>query len=169
MDIIKSILPEELLDEVPSGFTITGHIAHMNLRERYLPYKNLIGEIVVDKNPKIRTVVNKIEDVGVASAYRTFPMEIIAGEDDTAVEVHENGCRFQFDFKDVYWNSRLEGEHSRLIKMFEKGQAVCDVMAGVGPFAIPAGKKKVFVWANDLNPKSYKALRHNISLNKASL
>lgn len=44
-----------------------------------------------------------------------------------------------------------------------------DVMAGVGPFAIPAAKKKCQVLANDLNPESYKWLKHNMQLNKVKV
>lgn len=43
---------------------------------------------------------------------------------------------------------------------------VYDVFAGVGPFAVPAGRKKCIVIANDLNPDSYKWLKHNFTLNK---
>jgi tRNA G37 N-methylase Trm5 len=42
-------------------------------------------------------------------------------------------------------------------------------MAGIGPFAVPAGKKGVFVWANDKNPESYKYLDIAIQRNKVSL
>jgi tRNA (guanine37-N1)-methyltransferase len=45
---------------------------------------------------------------------------------------------------------------------------VYDVMAGIGPFAVPAAKKKCSVLANDLNPESYKWLQHNIELNKVT-
>jgi tRNA (guanine37-N1)-methyltransferase len=41
-------------------------------------------------------------------------------------------------------------------------------MAGIGPFAVPAGKKGVFVWANDMNPESYKCLKTAIEKNKVS-
>lgn len=39
----------------------------------------------------------------------------------------------------VYWNSRLEAEHSRLVSTFSPSDVVVDVMAGIGPFAVPAG------------------------------
>ncbi|KAK9241219.1 Met-10+ like-protein-domain-containing protein [Lipomyces kononenkoae] len=163
-EILMSILPLDLLSEVPSGFTMTGHIAHMNLRDEYLPYKHIIGEIVLDKNPKVRTVVNKLDSID--TVFRTFEMEVLAGEPDFNVEQHESNCRFQFDFSKVYWNSRLHTEHDRLISTFKTGEAVCDVFAGVGPFAVPAGKKNVIVLANDLNKYSYDGMVHNIKLNK---
>lgn len=164
-EILAAILPEDLLDEIPSGFTNVGHIAHMNIREEYLPYRFLIGQVVLDKNSAmIRTVVNKLDSID--TVYRTFAMEVLAGEEDFMVEQSESNCRFRFNFAKVYWNSRLHTEHSRLIDRFHKGEAVCDVFAGVGPFAVPAGKRGVIVLANDLNPDSYESLVENIRLNK---
>lgn len=166
VDIMKSILPLESQDEIPVGFAIVGHIAHLNLREQYLPYKNLIAEVIRDKNPTIRTVINKIDNVGDESEYRTFAYEVLAGPDDMNVELREAECVFKFDYSKVYWNSRLSTEHGRLVDLFSPGDVVCDVMAGVGPFAIPAGKKGVFVWANDLNPDSYGSMKDAVKRNK---
>lgn len=81
----------------------------------------------------------------------------------------ENDCRFTFDFREVYWNSRLHTEHERLITKFDKGDLVADVFAGVGPFAIPAAKKGCAVLANDLNPSSHKYLTLNIAENRVRL
>ncbi|CCX29652.1 Similar to tRNA (guanine(37)-N1)-methyltransferase; acc. no. D5GN29 [Pyronema omphalodes CBS 100304] len=164
-EIVGAVLPEGL-DDVPGSFAQAGHLAHLNLRSQYLPYKHLLAQVILDKNPQIRTVVNKLEDVGTHSVFRTFPMEILAGPEDTTVEVKESACNFVFDFAKVYWNTRLSHEHERVVAKFQPGEAVCDVMAGVGPFAIPAGKKGVFVYANDLNPESYKAMLDNVSRNK---
>jgi tRNA (guanine37-N1)-methyltransferase len=124
--------------------------------------------VLADKNPMVKTVINKLDTVGAENAFRTFQYEVLVGEDDLNVEVHEQGCTFKFDFAKVYWNTRLHTEHERLCSIFAEGDAVCDVTAGVGPFAVPAGKKKVFVWANDLNPESYKSLETNINLNKVA-
>lgn len=57
-EILKQILPEDI-GVIPTGFEIIGDIAHMNLTGKYLDYKYLIGQVVLDKNPSLRTVVNK--------------------------------------------------------------------------------------------------------------
>ena len=49
---------------------------------------------------------------------------------------------------------------------FQAGEAICDVFAGVGPFAVPAGRRRCFVLANDLNPDSYGSMTGNITANK---
>ncbi|OTB06614.1 hypothetical protein M426DRAFT_20712 [Hypoxylon sp. CI-4A] len=168
-DIMKCLLPADVRDEhdgVPGGFNPAGHVAHMNLKEKFLPYKKLIAAVLLDKNPVIKTVINKVANVGTESEFRTFAYEVLAGPDDLNVEVRENECVFRFDYSKVYWNSKLEGEHRRLVHLFQPGEVVCDLMAGIGPFAIPAGKRGVFVWANDYNPESYRYLDENIKRNK---
>ncbi|KAJ5520412.1 tRNA transferase Trm5/Tyw2 [Penicillium fimorum] len=165
-EIISSVLPEDMMEEIPQGFTQVGHVLHLNLRAQYLPYKHIIAEVLMDKNPTIRTVINKTEDVGSHSQFRTFPFELLTGENDLNVIQHEQDCEFRFDYARVYWNSRLETEHRRLVEKFEPCEMVCDVMAGVGPFAVPAGRKKIFVWANDLNPHGYEVMQDAITRNK---
>lgn len=162
-DILQAVLPEQHLLEYPSGYAQAGHVAHLNLRNEFKPYGKLIGQVILDKNPKIETVVDKLDTID--TKFRTFKMEVLAGRDDLLVQQSESGCKFVFDFSKVYWNSRLSTEHERLIKKFLPGEAVADVFAGVGPFAVPAGKKDVFVLANDLNPESYKYLLQNITGN----
>ncbi|KAF2468119.1 guanine methyltransferase Trm5 [Lindgomyces ingoldianus] len=171
LEIMNAIIPpsdQSGHDDLPTGFSMVGHVAHLNLRDKYLPYKHLIAAVLADKNPTVTTVINKLDNVGSESAYRTFQYEVLYGPDDMDVTVSEQHCTFSFNFANVYWNSRLQGEHERLCDMFQEGDAICDVMAGVGPFAIPAGKKKCFVWANDLNPDSYKYLLEGIQKNKVA-
>ena len=126
----------------------------------------MIATVLLDKNPTIRTVINKTDEVGEHNEYRTFNYELLTGDLDMNVEIHEENCKFRFDYSKVYWNSRLNTEHRRLVQKFQPGEAVCDVMAGVGPFAVPAAKKNVFVWANDLNPDSFASLDDAVRRNK---
>ncbi|OQR92280.1 tRNA (guanine-N(1)-)-methyltransferase [Achlya hypogyna] len=163
--VLRKLLPESIT-EIPSSFETIGHIAHLNLREFHLPYKHLIGQVILDKNePRIKTVVNKTDTID--TVFRTFPMEVLAGEDNMVVELNESGCHFTFNFAQVYWNSRLQQEHLRMIRQFDpKKDVICDMMCGIGPFAVPLAKKGCTVYANDLNPKSYEYLQLNRAKNK---
>ena len=121
------------------------------------------GQVILDKNSQIKTVVNKVNTID--ETFRFFHMELLAGEDEMVTTTKEHGCSFYFDFSKVYWNSRLQSEHKRLVDTFDKTDVICDMFAGVGPFAIPAAKKGCVVYANDLNPQSFSSLKKNCQLN----
>ncbi|NXY43662.1 TRM5 methyltransferase, partial [Ceuthmochares aereus] len=161
-EILRAVLPEG--QDVTSGFSRVGHIAHFNLRDHQLPYRHLIGQVIIDKNPGITCVVNKTSIID--STYRNFQMEVLAGESNLVTKVKENNIMYELDFSKVYWNPRLSTEHSRIVELLKPGDVLFDVFAGIGPFAIPAAKKKCHVFANDLNPESYSWLLHNCKLNK---
>ncbi|GME54715.1 tRNA methyltransferase trm5 [Neofusicoccum parvum] len=166
-EIMSAVVPEDNQEDAyPKRFSQVGHILHLNLRDSHQPYKQLIAQVLKDKSHNIETVISKIDSVGDESEFRTFSYEVLVGSPDLNVELHEEGCTFKFDYSKVYWNSRLQGEHRRMVQAFKEGEAVCDVMAGVGPFAVPAGKKRIFTWANDLNPESYACMADAIQRNK---
>ncbi|EDW79278.2 uncharacterized protein Dwil_GK19130 [Drosophila willistoni] len=161
-EILKSILPLE--EEGLTSYSRIGHIVHLNLRDHLLPFKSIIGQILLDKLPNCRSVVNKASTID--NTYRNFQMELICGQDDYQVETKENGIPFEFDFSQVYWNPRLSTEHERIVKLLQPGDVLYDVFAGVGPFSVPAAKKRCQVMANDLNPHSFQWLQHNAKRNK---
>ncbi|XP_054305210.2 tRNA (guanine(37)-N1)-methyltransferase isoform X4 [Pongo pygmaeus] len=161
-EILRAVLPEG--QEVTSGFSRVGHIAHLNLRDHQLPFKHLIGQVMIDKNPGITSAVNKINNID--NMYRNFQMEVLSGEQNMMTKVRENNYTYEFDFSKVYWNPRLSTEHSRITELLKPGDVLFDVFAGVGPFAIPVAKKNCTVFANDLNPESHKWLLYNCKLNK---
>uniref|UniRef100_A0A8C6QWU7 tRNA (guanine(37)-N1)-methyltransferase n=1 Tax=Nannospalax galili TaxID=1026970 RepID=A0A8C6QWU7_NANGA len=161
-EILKAVLPDG--QDVTSGFSRVGHIAHLNLRDHQLPFKHLIGQVMIDKNPGITSAVNKISNID--NTYRNFQMEVLSGDQNMLTKVRENNYTYEFDFSKVYWNPRLSTEHSRIIELLNPGDVLFDVFAGVGPFVIPAAKKNCIVFANDLNPESHKWLLHNCKLNK---
>uniref|UniRef100_A0A2P2IN14 tRNA (guanine(37)-N1)-methyltransferase n=1 Tax=Rhizophora mucronata TaxID=61149 RepID=A0A2P2IN14_RHIMU len=161
--ILKQILPPGV--EVPSSFETIGHIAHLNIHDELLPYKRVIAKVIYDKNyPRIKTVVNKVGTI--MNEFRVPKFEILAGEKNMITEVKQYGATFKLDYSLVYWNSRLEHEHIRLVSQFRPGEIICDMFAGIGPFAIPAAQKGCVVYANDLNPDSIHYLKINAKLNK---
>ncbi|KAG8388497.1 hypothetical protein BUALT_Bualt02G0131800 [Buddleja alternifolia] len=158
---------------VPYSFTLgysywgAGHIAHLNITDEALPYKDVIAKVIYDKNyPRIKTIVNKVGSI--TNEFRVPKFEILAGEGHMVTEVRQYGAIFKLDYSLVYWNSRLEHEHLRLISKFEVGDTICDMFAGIGPFAIPAAQKGCQVYANDLNPDSIHYLKINAEINKAA-
>ncbi|XP_035543789.1 tRNA (guanine(37)-N1)-methyltransferase 1 isoform X2 [Juglans regia] len=134
-EILEATLPKDII--VPSAFETVGHVAHLNLREEHLPYKNLIAKL-----------------------------EVLAGNHSLVTTVVENGMRFHVDLATVYWNSRLATERQRLLNGFTRNDVVCDVFTGVGPIAISAAKIVKRVYANDLNPYAVEYLERNCVLNK---
>ena len=160
--VLRKLLPQGM--EVPSAFEQVGHVAHVNLRDEQLPYKAVIGQVLLDKNSRLRSVVNKVESI--SNELRVFPMELLAGEPSLVTKVRENGAVFELDYREVYWNSRLEREHWRVVEQIGEDEVVCDMMAGIGPFAMPAALRGSKVYANDLNPHSAHWLRRNVAANK---
>lgn len=116
--------------------------------------------------PRIKTVVNKVGSI--TNEFRVPKFEILKGENDMVTEVKQYGATFKLDYSLVYWNSRLEHEHIRLVSLFQPGEIICDMFAGIGPFAIPASQKECIVYANDLNPDSVRYLKVNSEINKVS-
>jgi tRNA G37 N-methylase Trm5 len=118
------------------------------------------------KNKQITTILNKVGTI--TNEYRVPTFEVLAGEENLVTEVKQHGAIFQLDYGLVYWNSRLEQEHIRLVSQFKANEVICDMFAGIGPFAIPAAQKGCIVYANDLNPISVKYLEINARINKVS-
>ncbi|KAF1783383.1 SAM-dependent methyltransferase TRM5/TYW2-type [Phytophthora cactorum] len=135
--VLSELLPQGM--DIPSSFETVGHIAHLNLRDNQLPYKNVIGQVILDKNAQIRTVVNKTDNI--ETKFRTFPMERSIG-------------------------TRVCSRNTCVSSSDKPHDVVCDMMCGIGPFAIPLALNGSKVYANDLNPRSYHYLKENIVLNK---
>ncbi|EZA56362.1 tRNA (guanine-N(1)-)-methyltransferase [Ooceraea biroi] len=161
-EVLRAILPGDI--PAPTAYSLIGHIVQLNLRDVHLPFKAIIGQVFLDKTASARTVVNKVNTID--TTFRYFAMEILAGERNTVTTAKEHGCTYQFDFAQVYWNPRLSTEHTHMTTFMTPGDVLYDVFAGVGPFAVPAARKKVQVLANDLNPESYKWLQKNAAINK---
>lgn len=171
-EVLRRLLPAGI--DIPSSFEQAGQLCHLNLRDSQLPYRYLIGQVILDKNKSVKTVVNKTGKI--ETEFRTFPMEHLAGDASTVVRLKEHQCLFEFEYRDVYWNSRLQEEHGRLIEALfihpvlasQQRPVLADCTCGIGPFSLPIVKQVhgVISHANDLNPESIRWLARNAELNK---
>ena len=168
-DALQMLLPKNIREQDrPSGFEVIGDIAHMNLHESLLDYRFQIGQVVLDKNKNLRTVVRKVGQI--ESEFRFYDLECIAGEKDNYETIQvEDKVRFKVDISKVYWCSKLATERTRMINTFLKdGEVLCDMFCGIGPLAVKSAvmRKGLRVVCNDLNPEGIKYCKENVKLNK---
>ena len=150
--ILTKLLPEEA-QPPPSSYEQVGHVVHVNLKAQHMQYGRLIGSILLDRlQPTTKTIVNKLGEVG--GPFRTYQMDLLAGEDDYFVHVVEHGISLYFDLRKVYWCTRLEGERTYMLRNeFKPNQVIADAFCGCGAQLIRAASKKgCRIIANDLNP-----------------
>jgi tRNA (guanine37-N1)-methyltransferase len=163
-NLLAKLLPDAL-HPPPTAFETIGHIAHLNLRPLHLPYKHLIGQVLLETLPSIETVIHKVGEVH--GPYRTYDFQVLAGRPTTVVDMTEDGIQLQFDLAKVYWCSRLSEERQRLLrKEFRRDQIVADAFCGVGALCLLAAQQlNCTIWANDWNPSAVEYLKENAARN----
>ena len=164
-EVLRRVIPEPI--DAPTSFESIGHIAHFNLRDDVWPFRHIVGQVLLDKHPQYRTVVSKVGSL--EGPFRTFKMEVLAGDDDLVATVKEGGLTLHVPFDKAYWNSRLSGERQRVLKIVKKGDRLVDMFCGVGAMSCLAARKNCLVFSNDLNPDATKAAELNAKLNGVSL
>ena len=87
VEVLSKLLPEVCPDDIPHSFETIGAIAHVKLKDTVADHKHTIGKVILDKNPSIRTVVNKTDNLDAENCFRILPMEVIAGERDLKTTV----------------------------------------------------------------------------------
>ncbi|KAG8060406.1 hypothetical protein GUJ93_ZPchr0002g25431 [Zizania palustris] len=74
-----------------------GHVAHLNISDDLLSYKDAIAKVIYDKNhPRIQTVVNKVGTI--TNEFRVPKFEVLAGKNDMVTEVKQYGATFKLDY-----------------------------------------------------------------------
>ena len=81
--VSKGITTEK---DVPKGFQIVGDVATVGLNEKLMPHKNIIGQIILDKNEKLRTVAAREGDADENTGFKN--LICIAGQKDRYETLH---------------------------------------------------------------------------------
>ncbi len=164
-DLLKDILPEDILARIPSSFYIVGDIALISIDDDIADrYGELIAKAIMCLHPSIRAVYAKHQTVGIE---RTRLVKFLGGDRKTTTLYKEHGLKMLVDIEKVYINPALSTEHKLVSDYIERNQLILDLFTGIGPFVLHAARKDyVYAIACDINLEALKLLIKNISLNK---
>eukprot|EP00965_Chrysotila_dentata_P025954 861002-Pleurochrysis_carterae.AAC.3 len=89
--VLRKLLPEGM--EVPSSFEQVGHVAHVNLRDEVVPYKNLIGQ--ADASAMAPYIVGKLARTAGERERRHLQARLPRSILELSVSLHDNSdaCR----------------------------------------------------------------------------
>ncbi|GAQ83580.1 hypothetical protein KFL_001530200 [Klebsormidium nitens] len=135
-----------------------GHLAILYGGGEDLERKQMIGQVLVDKHPHVRTVLAHPSRLSDRPA-------LVAGATSFFTTALENGVRLEMDLGAVRYDVSMAAERQRLLDTFTAADVVCDATAGIGAFAVAAAGRVRFVHACDFNPAALCYLARNAELN----
>jgi len=122
------------------------------------------ADLVLRSRPSLHTVL--CAEGEVAGQYRTRRFTVLAGRPTTRTQVTEHGHRFTIDLAAAYFSARLATERQRILARMQDNEAVLDMFAGVGPFAITLAGRASSVVASDINPQAVLLMLGNLQQNR---
>ncbi|MFB0560656.1 MAG: class I SAM-dependent methyltransferase family protein [Candidatus Lokiarchaeia archaeon] len=165
-ELLKAVIPAELLDLVPHSWQLLGNILIYNIKQELLPYENEIGIAFTKIEKRAKIVARKL--MPPQGEMRIPNLKMIAGRGSTETIHKENHCVFKLDPFKVLFSPGNSNERLRLSRLVREGEIVIDLFSCVGQFSIPIAvhSKPSKVYAVEINPEAYKYLVTNILLNR---
>jgi len=158
---------EKIKEKLPHSFDVIGHVAIIEIPEKYKKDKKLIAKAIMQLNHHIKTVLEKASER--KGIYRIRKYKWIAGRRKTETLHKEYGSVFKLDPKKVYFSPRELTERQRIASQVKPGETVMVMFAGVAPYAIQIAKKQPKVnkvIAIEINPDAVKYAKENVKINK---
>ncbi|MHA1219848.1 MAG: class I SAM-dependent methyltransferase [Candidatus Heimdallarchaeaceae archaeon] len=164
--LLEDKLVGELLNKLPSGYSIIGDIAifrHIDQKLNY--YKQDIGNIVIDIDPQINVVV---EQFSTDTNYRKPQIIHLAGEKRTTTKHKEYSTIFNIDVAKITFSPGNKGERGYLINTVKNNEIIVDMFACAGNLSLPIVKNNSTVkcYGIEMNVEAYSFLVRNIEENK---
>ncbi len=164
--LLEDKLDGELMNKLPSGYSIIGDIAifrHIDQELNY--YKQDIGNIVIDIDPQVNVVV---EQFSTDSNYRKPQIIHLAGEKRTTTKHKEYSTIFNIDVARITFSPGNKGERGYLINTVKNNETIVDMFACVGNLSLPIVKNNSTVkcYGIEMNVEAYSFLERNIEENK---
>jgi tRNA (guanine37-N1)-methyltransferase len=170
-DELKGVVPDNLLNLVPSGFDIVGSrsgaVAIVEIPSELEDYKYEIARAIIRSGRNVKTVLRRIGPRG--GEYRLYTYERLIGEVTEVIHV-ESGVRLMLDPIRVFFSPRDQYDRLDLASRVGDGEVIAYLFAGVAPYAFIILKLKPtvrLIYAVDINPDAVRYAEVNVRLNKA--
>ncbi len=130
-----------------------------------------LADAVVESALPVRAVLDRASKVQGEERVREWEVLVDTASDEeggrapTETVHREYGCEFALDLAAVYFSPRLATERHRVVEQVAASEAVFDMFAGVGPYAVPVARRGAEVVAADINETAVKYLRENAGRN----
>ncbi|MBY8999927.1 MAG: hypothetical protein KGD64_03345 [Candidatus Heimdallarchaeota archaeon] len=163
---LSGIMSEELLNKLPSGYSVIGDIAiFRRLNPEIDSYKKNIGECVISFDPQVKVVIEQFDTI---SAYRKPIISHMAGEKKTETTHKEFNTLFNLDLETITFSPGNKSERCHLIKTVEDNEIICDMFACIGNLSLPivVNNSSVTVYGMEWNQTALNFLKKNIDVNK---
>lgn len=168
-DLLKNVVPEEILKEIPRSFEIVGNrekaVAIIDWDEKYDLYKKEIASAIMSLNKNVKSVL--FAKTGRKGELRLYEFDII-GDKNTEVIHKEHGYFLKLDPQKVYFSPREATERQRISSKVKEGEKILYLFSGISPFAIAIAKriKDVKIFCVEINKNAVKYAEENKKINK---
>ncbi|MHA1302288.1 MAG: class I SAM-dependent methyltransferase [Candidatus Heimdallarchaeaceae archaeon] len=165
-EVLEGIIPNNLLDKIPTGYAITGDIAIVRFRTRDIDrYKEVIGEAIINADPRVKVVVEQLDT---KTIFRKPMIKHVAGEKRTQTIHKEFGTLFHIDIAKLTFSPGNKREREFLINNVKENETIVDMFACVGnlSLAIAVQHPTAKIFAVEKNPEAFHYLIKNIKINK---
>lgn len=166
---MRGIVPDELLERVPTSFEIIGSrdgaVAIVEIPPELERYKYSIARAIVELNKHVRAVLRRVG--GRTGEYRLYNYEMLI-EGPTEVLHKEHGYYIKVDPTKVYFSSRDQTDRLDVARRVGEGERVLYLFAGAGPYAVAISKlaRPGLIVAVELNPWGFKYMVENFRINR---
>lgn len=163
-DLLRELLPGEVVERLPRSYDIIGEIAVIKLPEDMMSYSRQVAEAIMKIHRNVRSVYAR---KSVSGVYRVAELVHIGGEDRSETIYVENGVRFYVDIKKMFVNPRMSTERLRILGRVRDGEKVLDLFAGYGAFSLSIARyRDVYIVAVDINQDAVEAMKRSLSMNR---
>ncbi|MBT4870416.1 MAG: hypothetical protein HON47_02490 [Candidatus Diapherotrites archaeon] len=165
-EALKGKLTKKEFEFAPKAFDSFGDIAVIEIPKELEKKKKLIGETLLEINPRFLTICS-IESDHVGN-YRVQKVKVIAGKKNLVATYKESAVTLKVPLGEVFFSPRLGSERLRIAQEIKKGEKIGCWFSGVGPYPVVFAKNSQMdsAVAIELNPVAHKYALENAKINK---